>query len=118
MSDTHLKQARKPGGLPPAEPAHMAALVDYAGGSIVSRALVQNSAGSLTLFAFDTGQALSEHTSPYDAYVQVLDGNAALRIGGQPVAAGAGEIVLMPAGISHALEAKQRFKMLLMMIKA
>lgn len=103
--------------MPAAEPLVLADLVQYADGSIVSRALAQRPGGSLTLFAFDAGQELSEHTAPFDALVQVLDGKVLLTIGGKPVPAGAGQSVLMPANVPHAVQAKERFKMLLSMIR-
>ena len=93
-------------------------LIDYAVDSVVSKTLLDKPAGTITLFAFDNGQALSEHTSPYDAVVQVLDGKARLTIGGQAVDAKAGELIIMPAGIPHAVAAKERFKMLLTMIRS
>ncbi|MEJ5260724.1 MAG: cupin domain-containing protein [Anaerohalosphaeraceae bacterium] len=92
-------------------------LVQYASDSIVSKTLLDKPVGSLTLFAFDKGQRLSEHTSPYDAVVQIIDGTAELTIGGQPVLAEKGQIVIMPAGIPHAVHAKTAFKMLLTMIR-
>jgi quercetin dioxygenase-like cupin family protein len=103
--------------LPPATALQLAEHVDYSPGSIVSRALVQKRTGSLTLFAFDEGQALSEHTAPFDAWVQVLEGQAELVIGGTVVTARTGEAVLMPATVPHAVNARQRFKMLLTMIR-
>ncbi len=102
---------------PAAQAQPLVELVQYAEGSIVSRALVQKGVGSLTLFAFDAGQELSEHSAPFDAYVQVLDGEAELVIGGKPVPAGAGQLVLMPANVPHAVKANRRFKMLLSMIR-
>jgi len=96
----------------------LAGLVDYAEGSIVSRTLEDKDQGTLTLFAFDEGQALSTHTAPFDAYVNVLDGAAELTIGGKPLTAGAGQIVLMPANVPHAVRAAERFKMMLIMIRA
>lgn len=93
-------------------------LVEYAEGSIVSRTLVDKKTGTLTLFAFDAGQGLSEHTAPFDAVVQILDGKAALMIGGQALEASAGQLVIMPANVPHALRAVERFKMLLTMIRA
>ncbi len=104
-------------GLPPAEPVRLPALVDYAPGAVVSRTLVKSAAGTLTLFAFDAGQGLSEHSAPFDAVVQILDGEAALTIGGAPVRAQAGEWVVMPANVPHAVQAVSRFKMLLTMIR-
>jgi len=92
--------------------------VDYAGGSIVSKTLFDKKAGSLTLFAFDAGQNLSEHTSPFDATVLVLDGEAVLTIGGAPHRVKAGELFVMPANVPHAVSAEQRFKMLLIMIRS
>ncbi|MGC4122216.1 MAG: cupin domain-containing protein [Myxococcales bacterium] len=102
---------------PGAQAQSIADLVQYAEGAIVSRALVQKSVGSLTLFAFDAGQELSEHSAPFDAFVQVLDGEAELVIGGKSVPAKAGQLVLMPANVPHAVKAPQRFKMLLSMIR-
>ena len=105
------------GPIPPAVVVQLAELVQYAEGSIVSRALVQKPVGSITLFAFDGGQGLSEHTAPYDAYVQVLDGVGELVVGGKSVNAKAGDTVVMPANVPHAVNARQRFKMLLTMIR-
>ena len=96
----------------------LAALVDYAEGSIVSRTLVDKEQGTLTLFAFDEGQSLSTHTAPFDAYVNVLDGRAELTVGDKKVTAEAGQIVLMPANVPHAVRAVGRFKMMLIMIRA
>jgi quercetin dioxygenase-like cupin family protein len=95
----------------------LAGFVDYAEGSVVSKTLLEKKTGTLTLFAFDQGQGLSEHTSPYDATVLVVDGEATLVIGGKAVTAKAGELAIMPAGIPHSLRADQRFKMLLIMIR-
>jgi quercetin dioxygenase-like cupin family protein len=106
-----------PTGLQPARPVKLGELADYVAGSVVSRTLVKSAAGTLTLFAFDAGQGLSEHTAPYDAVVQVLDGTVTLTIGGQPLVAKAGETVLMPANVPHALHGTARFKMLLTMIR-
>jgi quercetin dioxygenase-like cupin family protein len=105
------------GGLPPAEAVALPDLVAYQEGSIVSRTLVKRNGGTLTLFAFDAGQALSEHTAPFDAVVQVLDGRAELVIGGKTVTAEAGRTVLMPANVPHAVRAVERFKMLLTMAR-
>jgi quercetin dioxygenase-like cupin family protein len=95
----------------------MAGFVDYAGGSVVSKTLLDKKAGTLTLFSFDQGQGLSEHTSPYDATVLVVDGEATLIIGGKPLSVKTGEMVIMPAGVPHSLRADKRFKMLLVMIR-
>jgi len=94
-----------------------AEMVDYAEGSVVSRTLVKNEAGTITLFSFDAGQSLSEHSAPYDAIVQIIDGTAELIIGGKSVDAECGEMVLMPADIPHAVKANKKFKMLLTMLR-
>jgi len=96
---------------------NLAEYIQYAAGSVVSKTLLDKKTGTLTLFSFDAGQGLSEHTSPYDATVQVIEGEAALTIGGKTVNAKAGEMVIMPAGIAHSVRAEQRFKMLLIMIR-
>ena len=93
-------------------------LIEYQAGAIVSREVLKQKAGTVTLFAFDAGQGLSEHTVPFDALVQVLDGQAEITIAGKPHCVKAGEIILMPAGQPHALKAQQRFKMLLTMLRA
>jgi len=92
-------------------------LVVYSKASIVSRTLIDKPAGTLTLFAFDAGQGLSEHTAPYDAVIQVLEGAAELTIGGKKVKAVAGRTVIMPARVPHAVRATKKFKMLLTMIR-
>jgi quercetin dioxygenase-like cupin family protein len=92
-------------------------LIAYQPGAVVSRAIVKKNAGTLTLFAFDIGQGLSEHSAPFDAVVEILDGEAELTIGGKKVAARAGQAVLMPANIPHALSATTPFKMLLVMVR-
>lgn len=111
------QEKRSPGTLPPSEPVQLRQLVQYADGSVVSRTLAKRGGGTLTLFAFDAGQELSEHSAPFDAYVQVLDGEVELTIGGEPVSAREGETVLMPANVPHGVKAVQRFKMLLIMLR-
>ena len=91
--------------------------VAYATGAVVSRTLVKGPTGTLTVFSFDTGQELSEHTAPFDAVVQVLEGRVELRIGGKTVEARAGEAVLMPANVPHAVRAIERLKMALVMFR-
>ena len=91
--------------------------VDYADGSVVSKILLKKEIGNITLFAFDKGQGLSEHTAPFDAVLYILDGEAEITIGGQPQNVSAGEMLIMPAGIAHSLHAKLPFKMLLVMIR-
>ena len=96
----------------------LADLVEYSKDSIVSKTILDKSAGTITLFAFDKGQKLSEHTTPYDAVVQVLDGNGMLTIDGQDKHVTAGEIIIMPGNVPHAVTAQEKFKMLLTMIRA
>lgn len=105
-------------GLAPAEAHTLTGLVEYAPGAIVSRTLADKPVGTVTLFAFDAGQRLSEHSAPFDALVQVLDGQAELTIGGRKVLAIAGQFVIMPANVPHAVKAAQRFKMLLTMLRS
>ena len=101
-----------------AKPADLAALIDYADDSIVSKTIIDKPVGTITLFAFDKGQKLSEHTAPYDATVLVLDGRAALTIAGKHIDVSAGQIIIMPANVPHAVNAQEKFKMLLIMIRA
>jgi quercetin dioxygenase-like cupin family protein len=96
----------------------LADLVGYQPGAVVSRTLIDKQIGTLTLFAFDAGAGLSEHTAPYDAFVQVVDGSADITIGGTDHRVGAGQMIIMPANVPHALRAVGRFKMLLVMIRA
>lgn len=105
------------GRLPQSQVENLTGLVDYASGAVVSRTLVDGDAGTLTLFAFDTGQHLSEHTAPYDAVVQILEGKAGLVIDGRELSADSGDVVLMPAGLPHAVTAVGPFKMLLTMFR-
>jgi len=92
--------------------------IEYQPDSIVSQTLLKDEAGTVTLFAFDRGQGLSEHTAPYDATVHVLDGEAEISIDGTPITVNAGQQIVMPANHPHALQAELKFKMLLVMIKA
>ncbi|HET7824832.1 MAG TPA: cupin domain-containing protein [Anaeromyxobacter sp.] len=103
--------------LPPAEPVLLGRELDYVPGAVVSRTIAKARGGTITLFAFDAGQELSEHTAPFDAFVQVLDGAVELVIGGKAVLASAGETVRMPAGVPHAVRALERFKMLLSLVR-
>ncbi len=100
-----------------ARAANLAGLVEYQPGSVVSREIVRKAAGTVTVFAFDSGQGLSEHTAPFDALVLILDGSAEISISGKPLVCRAGEAVIMPAHEPHALRALERFKMLLVMIR-
>lgn len=92
--------------------------IPYAIGSVVSKTLLKKDTGNITLFSFSKGQGLSEHTAPFDAVVQILDGQAEITIGGKTQTVKTGEMLIMPANISHALHAEQPFKMLLTMIRA
>lgn len=96
----------------------LADLVGYQDGSVVSREIVSRETGTVTLFAFDSGQGLSEHTAPYDALVSVLDGEAEVTVSGSAHRVKAGEMIIMPAGEPHALKAVSRFKMMLIMIRS
>lgn len=95
----------------------MASLIDYAEGGVVSKQVLKNDVGNITLFSFDKGQGLSEHAAPFDAFVQILEGEAEIKIGGVPFRVKATESIIMPASIPHALQAVEKFKMLLTMIK-
>ena len=96
---------------------HMADLVAYNEGSVVSRQITKAEAGNVTLFAFDKDQELSEHTAPFDALVHVLDGETEVRISGKPFHLKTGDAIIMPADEPHALKALTRFKMLLTMVR-
>ena len=100
-----------------AEPIRIIDAIDYQKEAIVSKTLVNNNAGTITLFAFDKGQGLSEHTSPYDAFLHILEGTAEITISGKWFEADGGEIIVLPANHPHALNALSRFKMLLTMIR-
>ena len=100
-----------------ARPIKLATLVNYQSGSVVSREILKGSTGKVVLFAFDEGEALSEHTSPFNALVQIVEGEAEITIAGQPHRVTTGELILMPAQQPHALTAVQRFKMILTMIR-
>jgi quercetin dioxygenase-like cupin family protein len=93
-------------------------LVAYQNGSVVSKTLIDKKIGTVTLFSFDTGQGLSEHTAPFDAMVQVVDGEAEVTIDGEPQTVLAGQMIIMPANHPHSLKAVKPFKMLLVMIRA
>lgn len=93
-------------------------LVDYQEGSVVSREIIKKSTGTVTVFAFDAGQGLSEHTAPFDAMVHVLDGEAEISIAGTVRQVHAGELIIMPAHKPHSLKAVKRFKMMLIMIRS
>lgn len=91
--------------------------IDYVSGGVISKQITKNSSGNITLFSFDKGQGLSEHSAPFDAIVQILDGKAEIKIDGNPYEVGKGECIIMPANHPHSLYAVEPFKMLLTMIK-
>jgi quercetin dioxygenase-like cupin family protein len=103
--------------IPPAEALRLSDLITMTPRGIASRVLAKTSGGNVTLFSFDGGEGLSEHTAPYDALVIVLDGSLTMTIGGAPVTAGAGEIVRLPARVPHAVDATAASKMLLVMLR-
>lgn len=98
--------------------ATFAGMIDYQDDSVVSKTIIEKKTGTVTLFSFDQGQGLSEHTAPFDALVHVVDGEAEITISGVPYRLGAGEMIVMPAGEPHALDAVKRFKMILTMIRS
>jgi len=108
----------KPKGLPAGQVAKAVEHVCYQEGAVVSREVVKQAGGTVTIFAFDEGQGLSEHTAPFDALVHVLEGEAEVMVAGQPHRLGAGEMILMPARRPHALKALKQFKMMLTMIRS
>lgn len=96
----------------------LAGLVDYQEGSVVSKEIIKRDKGTVTIFAFDAGQGLSEHTAPFDALVYIADGEAEITISGKPSIVSSGEIMIMPANKPHSLKALVKFKMLLVMIRS
>jgi len=99
------------------QPANLNALIAYQPDSVVSRTIIDKPAGTITLFAFDNQQGLSEHTAPYDALVYIIEGEAEVTINGKPLKLKQGELTIMPANQPHALTAATKFKMLLTMIR-
>jgi quercetin dioxygenase-like cupin family protein len=93
-------------------------LVGYDKGAVVSRTIIEKKTGTVTIFSFDKGQGLSEHTAPFDALVEILDGEAEIKISGKPLKVKAGQFIIMPAGKPHSLRALKKFKMALIMIRA
>ena len=98
--------------------SNLEGLIEYQEGSVVSRTIIDKKSGTITLFAFDENQGLSEHTAPYDAVVYVIDGQVEITLSGKLFTLKKGEIIIMPANKPHALKAKTKFKMLLTMIKS
>jgi quercetin dioxygenase-like cupin family protein len=95
----------------------VADLAPYSEGSVVSRSLINRTTGSVTVFSFDKGEGLSEHSAPFDALIHVLDGEAEITLGGKPHRLKAGQMLVMPSGIPHAVQAVERFKMLLFLAR-
>jgi quercetin dioxygenase-like cupin family protein len=95
----------------------LAEMTQYQDGAVVSRTLLKNNSGTLTVFSFDAGQALSEHTVPFNAFIQVLDGEGEITVDGKTTTVKSGEIILMPGGKPHSVHAEKRFKMLLIMFR-
>ena len=112
------EQAQSKREMPIAEVVRFLDLVNYQEGAVVSRTLVNRTTGTVTLFAFDDGQGLSEHTAPFDALAYLLEGEAEITVSGKPLRTTAGEAILMPANQPHSLKALSRFKMLLTMIRS
>jgi quercetin dioxygenase-like cupin family protein len=115
MSTSHAKMNRE---IPVAENIQVLGLTNYQEGAVVSRTLIHRNTATVTLFAFDEGQGLTEHTTPFDALAQILEGDAEISISGKPLTLTAGDIVLMPAHEPHAVKALAKFKMLLTMIRS
>lgn len=109
---------KKEASMPSMQVNKLADLVDYQGGSVVSREIISKPTGTVTLFAFDAGQGLSEHTAPFDALVYLLDGEAEIIICGKSFRLREGEMLIMPANQPHALRAATRFKMILTMVRS
>jgi quercetin dioxygenase-like cupin family protein len=112
-----MSKKEKPNALE-AKAADLSSLIDYQEGSVVSRTLIDKKSGTITLFAFDENQGLSEHTAPYDAFVYVVEGEVEATINGKPVLLKQGEATIMPANLPHSLASKTKFKILLTMIKS
>jgi quercetin dioxygenase-like cupin family protein len=113
-----LTPGQNKGEMPLAEVARLTDLVNYQEGSVVSRTIVKRATGTVTIFAFDDGQGLSEHSAAFDAMAHVLEGEAEITVAGEPLRTTAGDAVLLPANQPHSLKALGRFKMLLTMIRS
>ena len=114
MSSTTIARSEIAG----AEAFSLSGLVNYQDGSVVSRVVLKREKGNVTIFAFDEGQGLSEHTSPFDALVQGVEGEAEVTVSGKPIALKPGDVILLPADKPHAVRATTRFKMVLTMIRS
>jgi quercetin dioxygenase-like cupin family protein len=118
VADMSSQQVQGKREMPIAEVVRLMDLVNYQEGSVVSRTVLNRSTGTITLFAFDEGQGLSEHTAPFDAIAHVLEGESEITVSGKPLRTTAGEAVLLPANQPHSLKALGKFKMLLTMIRS
>lgn len=117
MSEFKMAPKAQNNAFPTSVKFNLSEKVSYAEGSVVSKIIIRNEKGNITLFAFDKGEFLSEHTAPYDAIVQVLDGKGEVVIDGQSFELNVGDSIIMPANIRHSVNATEQFKMLLTMIK-
>ena len=99
------------------QPLMLNKMIEYQNGSVVSKEIIKKESGTVTLFAFDCGQGLSEHTAPFDALVNVIEGQAEISISGKPFVVKEGEMIIMPANEPHSFQAMEKFKMLLVLIK-
>lgn len=106
------------GGLIPAQKQELSSLVSYQSGSVISRTIIDHKTGTVTLFAFDEGEGLSEHTAAFDALLHILEGKATVTIAGERNDLGEGEVIVLPSGKPHSVRATTRFKMLLTMIRS
>jgi quercetin dioxygenase-like cupin family protein len=113
-----MEEKMKENAITKSEKLRFKELVDYSDGSIVSKLILKKEAGNITLFSFDKGQSLSEHTAPFDAVVQIVEGSAEILIDGKSYLLDENETIIMPADIPHAVKAPEKFKMLLTMIKS
>ncbi len=116
-SEKHSESGGRRGGIEPAKKQSLAALVSYETGSVVSRTIIDREAGTLTIFAFDEGEGLSEHTAAYDALLYVLEGEALVTVSSVANQMNSGEAIVLPAGKPHSVRATSRFKVLLAMIR-
>ena len=117
MTSVEGPEKRQRGGLELGRKQRLASLISYQPGSVVSRTIIDQGAGTVTLFGFDKGEGLSEHSTPYDALVEVLEGVALVTVSGVSNEMGEGEAIILPAGAPHSIRGTEKFKMLLTMIR-
>ena len=111
-------ETRSRKGLAVGSKAALASLIDYQEGAVVSRSIIEGKTGTITLFAFDQGEGLSEHQAPYDAFIEILEGEASISIEGRGSVLTQGECIILPGSRMHSLKAPKRFKMLLTMLRS